>query len=155
MRRDLEAYHTALLGSTGMGKSTLFRELCYQIGALGETAILKDPKGEFRDEFYDEARGDIILDPSDQRCPYWALEREARDEAEATPWAQAFWPDEPMSYTFFKKYVRLQFAYLISRYSSFNEKKEPATCVNLARWLAKPEAMVAPLLKGSEHAVVG
>lgn len=131
----------------------LFRELCYQIEALGETAILKDPKGEFRDEFYDEARGDIILDPTDQRCPYWALEREARDEAEATPWAEAFWPDEPMSYTFFKKHVRLQFAYLISRYSSFNEKKEPATCANLARWLAKPEAMVAPLLKGSEHAV--
>ena len=102
--RELEPYHFNIFGSTGMGKSTLIRELLYQIESRGDVAVVYDTKGEYRDEFFSENRGDIILDPGDQRCPYWAIEAEAQDEAQATPWAMAFWPDEPRQQPFFKKH---------------------------------------------------
>lgn len=151
--RELEPYHFNIFGSTGMGKSTLIRELLYQIEARGDVAVLYDTKGEYRDEFFSVERGDILLDPGDRRCPYWALEAEAPDEAQATPWAMAFWPDEPRQQPFFKKHPRAIFAYLISRHSIFNEPEDPATCASLGFWLAHPKSELAPRLKGTEHAV--
>lgn len=82
---ELLAYHLATFGATGRGKSTIFREVLHQVQARDETAVIYDPKGEFRDEFYLVERGDVILDPTDERCPYWELEGEAKDEAQATP----------------------------------------------------------------------
>ncbi|HEX3682131.1 MAG TPA: type IV secretion system DNA-binding domain-containing protein [Bryobacteraceae bacterium] len=151
--RELEPYHFNIFGSTGMGKSTLIRELLYQIESRGDVAVVYDTKGEYRDEFFSEARGDIILDPGDQRCPYWAIEAEAQDEAQATPWAMAFWPDEPRQQPFFKKHPRAIFAYLISRYSVFNEPEDPATCAALGFWLTHPRREVARRIAGTEHAV--
>lgn len=151
--RELEPYHFNIFGSTGMGKSTLIRELLYQIESRGDVAVVYDTKGEYRDEFFSEERCDIILDPSDQRCPYWAIEAEAPDEAQATPWALAFWPDEPRQQPFFKKHPRAIFAYLISRYSAFNEPEDPATCSALGFWLTHPRTEVARRISGTEHAV--
>lgn len=151
--RELEPYHFNIFGSTGMGKSTLIRELLYQIESRGDVAVVYDTKGEYRDEFFSEERGDIILDPGDQRCPYWAIEAEAQDEAQATPWGLAFWPDEPRQQPFFKKHPRAIFAYLISRYSAFNEPEDPATCAALGFWLTHPRTEVARRVSGTEHAV--
>jgi type IV secretory pathway TraG/TraD family ATPase VirD4 len=151
--RELEPYHFNIFGSTGMGKSTLIRELLYQIEWRGDVAVIYDTKGEYRDEFFSEERGDIILDPGDQRCPYWAIEAEAPDEAQATPWAMAFWPDEPRQQPFFKKHPRAIFAYLISRYSIFIEPEEPATCAALGFWLSHPRLEVSKRIAGTEHAV--
>jgi type IV secretory pathway TraG/TraD family ATPase VirD4 len=151
--RELEPYHFNIFGSTGMGKSTLIRELLYQIESRGDVAVVYDTKGEYRDEFFSDARGDIILDPGDERCPYWAIEGEAQDEAQATPWAMAFWPDEPRQQPFFKKHPRAIFAYLISRYSAFNAPKDPATCAALGFWLTHPRTEVARRISGTEHAV--
>ncbi|MGA8026621.1 MAG: type IV secretion system DNA-binding domain-containing protein [Bryobacteraceae bacterium] len=153
MSRELEPYHFNIFGSTGMGKSTLIRELLYQIEARGDVAVIYDTKGEYRDEFFSEERRDIILDPGDQRCPYWAIEAEAPDEAQATPWAMAFWPDEPRQQPFFKKHPRAIFAYLLSRYSVFNEPADPATCAALGYWLTHPRIEVSRRVKGTEHAV--
>jgi len=151
--RELEAHHIAIFGSTGSGKSTEIRHILYQVKARGDVAVIYDPKGEYRDEFYSEEDGDIIFDPTDQRCPYWAIESEAADEAKATPWAMAFWPDEPRQQPFFKKHPRAIFAYLLSRYSAYNEREEPATCAALGYWLSMPiEREILPRLKGTEHA---
>ncbi|MGI9070449.1 MAG: type IV secretion system DNA-binding domain-containing protein [Bryobacteraceae bacterium] len=150
---ELLAYHLATFGATGRGKSTIFREVLHQVQARGETAVIYDPKGEFRDEFYSVERGDVILDPTDERCPYWELEGEAKDEAQATPWAQAFWPDEPRQQPFFKRHPRAIMAYLLSRYSAFNEPELPATCAALGYWLSMPvEKEILPRLRGTEHA---
>jgi len=151
--RGLEPYHFNIFGSTGMGKSTLIRELLHQIEARGDVAVIYDTKGEYRNEFFSEERSDIILDPGDQRCPYWAIEAEAPDEAQATPWAMAFWPDEPRQQPFFKKHPRAIFAYLLSRYSIFNEPRDPATCAALGYWLTHPRVEVSRRVKGTEHAV--
>lgn len=150
---DLLAYHFNIFGTTGMGKSTIIRRILYQIIARGETAVILDPKGEYLAEFYDSERGDIIFDPTDARCVYWAMEEEAADEANATPWAQAFWPDEPRSSPFFKRHPRNIFAFLMSRFSVFNEPENPATCATLGFWLTHPREHVAKRIKGTEHAV--
>lgn len=150
--RELENYHLNLLGATGMGKSTIIRQMLYQIEARGDVAVIYDPKGEFRNEFCREDR-DIIFDPTDERCPYFALEEEAPDEATATPWAMAFWPDEPRQQPFFKKHPRAIFSYLISRFSIYNEPQNPASCANLGRWLTQPRTEIANRLRGTEHAI--
>jgi hypothetical protein len=92
---ELLPYHFNIFSGTGRGKSTLIRELLYQIEARGETAVVHDPKREFFREFYDARRGDVAFDPRLSLCPYWAIEEEAADEPEATPWASSFFPDEP------------------------------------------------------------
>jgi energy-coupling factor transporter ATP-binding protein EcfA2 len=71
-----EAEHFLITGSPGAGKSTLIRHMLSQIEAREQRAIVIDPDCEFIQEFYDEGRGDVVLNPLDARCPYW------------TPWAE-------------------------------------------------------------------
>jgi hypothetical protein len=148
---ELLSYHLNIFGGTGRGKSTLIRELLYQIEARGETAVVHDPKREFYREFYSEERGDIAFDPRLADCPYWALEEEAEDEPEGTSWAKSFLPSEARSQPFFVKVPRAIFAYLLSRYSAYNEPGDPATCASLGYWLAKGPVEILKRLKGTEH----
>ena len=64
--------HFLITGSTGAGKSVLIRGLLHQIRDRGEGAIVLDPESEYVQEFYDEERGDVILNPLDARCPFWS-----------------------------------------------------------------------------------
>jgi type IV secretory pathway TraG/TraD family ATPase VirD4 len=148
---ELLPYHFNIFGGTGRGKSSLIREILYQIEARGETAIVHDPKREFFREFYDASRGDVAFDPRLSLCPYWAIEEEAADEPEATPWASSFFPDEPRANPFFLKVPRAILAYLMSRYSVYNEPEKPATCARLGYWMANGEREILPRVKGTEH----
>jgi type IV secretory pathway TraG/TraD family ATPase VirD4 len=76
----LEFEHIVITGNTGAGKTTIVRDLCYQIQDRGETAIINDPECELIQEFYDEGRGDLILCPVDQRQPFWSPWFELRDQ---------------------------------------------------------------------------
>lgn len=78
--RRLEFEHIVITGNTGAGKTTIDRDLLYQIQDRGETAILNDPECEFVQEFFNEGRGDIILCPVDQRQPFWSPWFELRDQ---------------------------------------------------------------------------
>jgi type IV secretory pathway TraG/TraD family ATPase VirD4 len=78
--RRLEREHFAVLGSTGSGKSTLDRHILYQVRDRGDSAIVYDPDCEYIQEFYDEKRGDIVLNPVDMRCPFWTPWFELRDQ---------------------------------------------------------------------------
>jgi hypothetical protein len=71
--RRLESSHIMLMGDTGSGKSSAIRQLLRQVQVRNETAIVYDPAMDFVGEFYDPKRGDLILNPLDARCPYWAL----------------------------------------------------------------------------------
>ncbi|HEX3684973.1 MAG TPA: type IV secretion system DNA-binding domain-containing protein [Bryobacteraceae bacterium] len=79
--RDKEAHHIQIAGDTGTGKSTLVRQIVSQIESRGEVAILFDPDREYIQEFFSESRGDWVLNPKDERCPYWPIGAEADDEA--------------------------------------------------------------------------
>ena len=147
---ELLPYHLNLFGGTGRGKSTLIRNIILLIRARNETFVVHDPKREFYREFYRPGI-DWAIDPRLEECPYWAMEDEAADEPEATPWASSFFPEHPRSQPFFVRKPRAIFAYLMSRYSAHNEANEPATCARLGAWLSGGESEILKRVKGTEH----
>jgi len=78
-----EARHMLLSGKSGSGKTTVFHSLVGQVGARGEHAILFDPDGSYVERFYDEARGDIILNVADARTARWNPLADVADLADA------------------------------------------------------------------------
>jgi type IV secretory pathway TraG/TraD family ATPase VirD4 len=89
-----EAQHIEIMGDTGTGKTTLITQMLMQIQQRGETAIVNDPACEFVSRFYDEVRGDVILNPLDARCPYWGPVDELRSEGEAEAIADSLYQPE-------------------------------------------------------------
>jgi hypothetical protein len=61
--------HFLIVGDSGTGKSAAIRQLLAQVWERGEAAIVYDPAMEYLPQFYNEARGDVILNPMDARCP--------------------------------------------------------------------------------------
>jgi hypothetical protein len=76
-----ECEHFLITGSPGAGKSTLIRHMLVQVKDRGQSAIIIDPDAEYVQEFYDESRGDVILNPLDGRCPFWSPWLEFRDDS--------------------------------------------------------------------------
>jgi type IV secretory pathway TraG/TraD family ATPase VirD4 len=113
--KRLEASHILMMGDTGSGKSNAIRQLLRQVWDRGETAVIYDPAMDFVSEFYSPARGDLILNPLDQRCPYWGLGDEIdRDETAATI-AAAFLPEKEYEKEFFTDGPRRILAHLLKR----------------------------------------
>jgi hypothetical protein len=74
-----------------------------------------DPALEYTPQFYRPERGDIILNPLDQRMPYWSPCDEVEHEAEAATIAASLFPDsERMGNDFFVKGPRRIFARLLT-----------------------------------------
>jgi type IV secretory pathway TraG/TraD family ATPase VirD4 len=142
IRREREAHHIQIAGDTGSGKSTLVRDVLYQVEGRGETAIVFDPDREYIQEFFDDQRGDWVLNPKDERCPYWPIGDEADDEATATPIANGLFPDEPTLQRFFLDHTRAIFAYLLATWRP--------TVSELAYWMAHPEE-IDQRVRGTEH----
>jgi type IV secretory pathway TraG/TraD family ATPase VirD4 len=143
IRRDREAHHIQIAGDTGSGKSTLVRDILFQVEERGEVAIVFDPDREYIQEFFREERGDWVLNPKDERCPYWPVGAEADDEAEATPIANGLFPEDPTTQRFFLNHTRAIFAYLLAACRP--------TVKELAYWMAHPEE-IDKRVKGTEHA---
>ena len=79
----LETRHMAMIGTTGSGKTTVLRQLLDGIEARGEAALVYDTSGEFVAHYYNPERGDIILNPFDERCAYWSPFDEITHPADA------------------------------------------------------------------------
>jgi energy-coupling factor transporter ATP-binding protein EcfA2 len=76
-----ECEHFLITGSPGAGKSTLIRQMLSQVRDRTQSAIVLDVDAEFIQEFFDEDRGDVVLNPLDARCPFWSPWLEFRDES--------------------------------------------------------------------------
>ena len=111
--RRLEASHILLMGDTGSGKSSAIRQLLRQVEDRGESAIVYDPAMDFLGEFYYPKRGDLILNPLDQRCPYWGLGDEIDRPETATTIAAAMLPDKEYEKAFFTDAPRRVLAHLL------------------------------------------
>jgi type IV secretory pathway TraG/TraD family ATPase VirD4 len=119
--RSLECEHCLITGATGAGKSMALRSLLRQIERRGELAIVVDPECEYLPEFYRPARGDLILNPIDERCPYWSpwLELSERYyQPDATMLATSLIPEPPRGYEsgsdhFFRQSSRTLFESLL------------------------------------------
>lgn len=134
--------HLTLCGNPGMGKSTTFMHIMDEIERRGEVAIVVgDPKAEYFKRYYRPERGDVVFDPANDKCCYWALEEEAKDRARAESWGLSFIPDPPgQDENFFPKNARAAMSGLISRHNVWNAPDDPATCENLARWIGSAES---------------
>ena len=90
-----ESKHFKLMGTTGVGKSSAMRELLHGALYRGDRAIITDPDGGYLSRFYNPKRGDVILNPFDQRSGKWDLYAELRNPYDIEQLARALIPDRP------------------------------------------------------------
>jgi type IV secretory pathway TraG/TraD family ATPase VirD4 len=110
-----EAQHIELMGDTGAGKTTLIMQVLRQIQSRGHSAIVYDPACEFIQRFYDQKRGDLVLNPLDDRCPYWGPSEELRRKAEAKAIAASLYqPTSDKKGEFFTETPQKIFAHLLT-----------------------------------------
>jgi type IV secretory pathway TraG/TraD family ATPase VirD4 len=136
-----EAQHIELMGDTGAGKTTLIMQLLRQIQSRGHSAIVYDPACEFIQRFYDERRGDLVLNPLDERCPYWGPSEELRRKAEAKAIAASLYqPTSDKKGEFFTETPQKIFAHLLT-YGPNPQQ--------LVEWLSNP-AEIDKRVRGTE-----
>jgi hypothetical protein len=136
-----EAQHIELMGDTGAGKTTLIMQVLRQIQSRGQAAIVYDPACEFIQRFYDEKREDIVLNPLDERCPYWGPSEELRRKAEAKAIAASLYqPTSDRKGEFFTETPQKIFAHLLT-YGPNPQQ--------LVEWLSKP-AEIDHRVQGTE-----
>ena len=136
-----ESQHIELMGDTGAGKTTLIMQVLRQIQSRGHAAIVYDPACEFIQRFYDEKREDIVLNPLDERCPYWGPSEELRRRAEAKAIAASLYqPTSDKKGEFFTETPQKIFAHLLT-YGPNPQQ--------LVEWLSKP-AEIDQRVQGTE-----
>jgi hypothetical protein len=139
--RAEENDHMLFMGDTGTGKTALIRQLLDQIEVRGEGAIIYDAKPEYVTEYYQPDRGDYILNPLDARMPYWDLEKEIENDAEALALSTAAIKEDPRDHPFFVQTARDVLAELL--------KCRP-TAQELTYWLSHP-AEIEKRMKGTAY----
>ena len=140
--RKLESSHILLLGDTGSGKSNAIRQILRQVEDRGESAVVYDPAAEFVQEFYRPERGDLVLNPLDERCPYWSLPSELHTYGIADAIAAAMLPEKEHEPHFFTDAPRRVLSRLL---------KGGPTVQQLLEWMADP-AEIDRRLEGTPQA---
>lgn len=136
-----EAQHFQIMGDTGVGKTQLIMQILRQIRERGDSAIVYDPACEYVQRFFEKGRGDIILNPLDERCPYWGPAQEMASNAEADAIAASLYqPATDAKDEFFHQTPAQIFAHLL--------RKGP-TPHQLAEWMADSERL-ENLVAGTE-----
>jgi type IV secretory pathway TraG/TraD family ATPase VirD4 len=141
-----------LLGDPGTGKSQVIHQLLTVINSRIrlEAFVCYDPAGEFTERHFNPG-SDLILNPLDERSPYWSpsAEIDEKDTAINGPQrqfiAESFFPDHPhasLSNQFFVNAARSIFARMLA----FNP-----TPAELIRMLAD-DLMIDRCVEGTEHA---
>jgi type IV secretory pathway TraG/TraD family ATPase VirD4 len=139
--RRKEAQHFQMMGDTGVGKTQLIMQILRQIREREDSAIVYDPACEYLQRFYDPKRGDIVLNPLDDRCPYWGPAQEMASNAEADAIAASLYqPADDAKDEFFHETPAQIFAHLL--------KKGP-TPHQLAEWMASSDTLES-LVAGTE-----
>jgi len=92
LKKNSETQNIAIIGTTGVGKTTAMIELMNQARTSGQKAVVYDKKGCFVQQFYREGR-DIILNPLDARSAIWNVWADCIDGADFETMAQALIPE--------------------------------------------------------------
>ncbi|MFL6353441.1 MAG: type IV secretion system DNA-binding domain-containing protein [Bryobacteraceae bacterium] len=124
MKKRHENNHLIAMADPGGGKTQLVMQILDQVEARGEAAIIYDPHREFISRYYNEERGDIVLNPFDDRCPSWSpsdeLVRESFriSESIAMGQAESLFPGQPSDRNWFFTFCcRLIWSFCISRHT--------------------------------------
>ncbi|KWZ39568.1 type VI secretion protein [Burkholderia savannae] len=92
MRKGSENLHSIVVGAQGTGKSQQFFNRMREVQARGKRMIVYDPSGEFTGAFYRPGK-DILMNPLDQRCPYWTIWNEITKDYHFDNMANGLIPD--------------------------------------------------------------
>jgi len=141
--RRKEAQHFQIMGDTGVGKSQLIMQILRQIRDRKESAIVYDPACEYIQRFFDKGRGDVVLNPLDDRCPYWGPAQEMESNAEADAIAASLYQRKTDAIDeFFHETPAQIFAHMLKR---------GPTPHQLAAWMAS-ETELLKQVQGTEMA---
>jgi hypothetical protein len=110
-----EMKHFKLIGTTGTGKSTAIRELLTAALMRGDRAIIADPDGGYLDTFYDQSRGDVILNPFTFGSSKWSLFGEIKRDYDVDQLARALIPDSHDPDSTWIDYARTFFTALVQQ----------------------------------------
>jgi type IV secretion system coupling TraD/TrwB family protein len=101
-----ETKHFKLIGTTGTGKSTAIQEILSTALARGDRAVIADPDGGYLRRFYDPDRGDVILNPFDERSKRWDPFSEIKSAYDVDQLASALIPDHEGADRSWRAYAR-------------------------------------------------
>jgi type IV secretory pathway TraG/TraD family ATPase VirD4 len=104
-----ETKHFKIIGTTGTGKSTAIREILEGALARGDRAVIADPDGGYMHRFYDPGRGDVVLNPFDERSVKWDLFAEIKTPYDVDQLARSLIPDQDGSDRSWRGYARTFF----------------------------------------------
>jgi type IV secretory pathway TraG/TraD family ATPase VirD4 len=110
-----ETKHFKLIGTTGTGKSTAVQEIMSSALARGDRAVIADPDGGYLRRFYQKDRGDIILNPFDERSVKWDLFAEIRNTYDVEQLARSLIPDHEGADRSWRGYARTFFSSITQR----------------------------------------
>ena len=115
--KNKEAYNILLLGAQGTGKTSATEALLEGIQARGEPAVIYDFGPSLLQRFFDAERGDILLNPLDDRSVVWSPWSEIETTADCTAIAEAFIPFDKDPQQFWGNAGRLLFADILDSLS--------------------------------------
>jgi type IV secretory pathway TraG/TraD family ATPase VirD4 len=104
-----EAKHFKLIGTTGTGKSTAIQEIMGSALARGDRAVIADPDGGYLRRFYRPERGDVVLNPFDERSVKWDLFSEIKSAYDVEQLARSLIPDDGGQDRSWRDYARTFF----------------------------------------------
>jgi type IV secretory pathway TraG/TraD family ATPase VirD4 len=87
-----ETKHTKLIGTTGTGKSTAIGRLLESAFQRGDRAVISDPEGSYLARWFQESRGDVVLNPFHPGSRRWDPFAEIRDTYDVEQLASALIP---------------------------------------------------------------
>ena len=115
-----EQSHTMIVGATGSGKTTVIKDLLFEIHERGDKAIIVDVKGDYIKNCYRENIGtDIILNPLDKRGRNWSIFNEATALTGFATIAKALIPSDTKDPTWTEA-ARVVFTEMANSYASEN-----------------------------------
>jgi type IV secretory pathway TraG/TraD family ATPase VirD4 len=104
-----ETKHFKLIGTTGTGKSTAIQEILTKALARGDRAVIADPDGGYLRRFYQANRGDVILNPFEERSVKWDLFGEIKTPYDVEQLARSLIPDHEGQDRSWRAYARTFF----------------------------------------------
>lgn len=147
---NAELAHSLVVGGPGSGKSTIFREQLASVRRLKQRAIVYDVSGDFLKNFYDPTR-DIVLNPLDERCPYWDIWQDCHDSFEYEQMAESLISDAFSGDPFWTKAAR---AILIALAQREGKQNKPSMEPVLNAVFRAPLSEFIGLLEGSDAASI-
>jgi type IV secretory pathway TraG/TraD family ATPase VirD4 len=105
-----ETKHFKLIGTTGTGKSTAIEEILSSAMARGDRAVIADPDFGYLRRFHRPERGDVILNPFDERSVKWDLFAEISNPYDVQQLARSLIPDHEGSDRSWRAYARTFFS---------------------------------------------